>query len=542
MKSFSKIALVALLAATLAAEPLAAAGVHPVTGETLADDQTFRYRISSEPSSLDPQLVDGVNGAEIVRDLFEGLLNQDADGNWVPGVATHFAANDDNSVFTFYLRSDARWSDGRPVTARDFVYAWRRAANPATASPYVWFIEIMALKGAAEVVSGNAPVETLGVKAINDTTLEVTLSGSVPYFPMMTTNVTTFPAPRWAIEKHGSAWTAPENIVSNGAYILTEHIVGKRSTRLRNLMYWNDAASIIDKTVTYVIDDDNAAFQYFTANQLDRTDVPIGQYPEIKAANPNETLSFPRLCSYYYGFNLSETGLPAFRDVRVRKALSYAIDRDLIINNILRGGQFAAYTFTPSATANFLVPNVEYAEMTQAERDSQARQLLSDAGYNSNNPLSFSLLFNTSESHKKIATAISEMWRKKLGVNVDILHLSWREFLEVRGRQRFDIARMGWCGDYNEASSFLDLVTTASPYNDSRYSNVEIDELMASSKTTNQPYAYYSEVEQILADEMPIIPIYHYAGLIMLSSAVKNWPVKNAEQKWYSRNLYKVKE
>jgi oligopeptide transport system substrate-binding protein len=542
MRNNLKVLLAGLFLATLTTGPLIAAEVHPATGEILADDQTFRYSIIDEPSSLDPQLVEDESGAEIIRDLFEGLMNQDSDGNLISGVATHFTVNDDNSVYTFFLRRDARWSDGNPVTANDFVYAWRRVADPATASPYSWFIEVMSLKGASEVLAGDAPVETLGVKAINDTTLEVTLSHSVPYFPLMTTHVATFPTPSWAIDAFGSNWTSPENIVSNGAYTLTEYVTNEGSVRTRNSMYWNDVATIIDKTIVYVVNDENVAFDYFTDGQLDRVAVPTGQYPETKSAYPDETFSFPRLCSYYYSFNLSENGPPAFKDARVRKALSYAIDRELVISGTLRGGQIAAFTFTPGATARFVPPSVEYGELEQEKRDAIARQLLAEAGYGSENPLSFTLLYNTSVGHKKIASAIAAMWLQKLGVNVELVNLDWRDFLEARGRQKFDLARAGWCGDYNEASTFLDLVTSDSLYNDGRFSSAEIDRLMVASRTMDQPFSNYTAVEQILADEMPIIPLYHYTGLMMLNSAIKNWPINNAEQNWYSRDLYKIKK
>ncbi len=541
MRNSFGVLLAGLLTVTLTTGPLIAAEIHPVTGEILADDQTFSYSILKEPGSLDPQLVEDVSGTEIIRDLFEGLMNQDSDGKLIPGVATHFTVNDDNSVYTFFLRRDARWSDGNLVTAKDFVYSWRRAADPATASPYAWYIEVMSLKGASKVLAGDAPAETLGVKAINDTTLEVTLSHPVPFFPLTTTHVATFPTPSWAIKTHGDNWTAPENIVSNGAYILTEHIAGRRSTRTRNPMYWNDVSTIIDATVAYVINDETAAFEYFTDGRLDRVAVPAGQYPETKSAYPDETFSFPRLCSYYYVFNLSENGPPAFRDVRVRKALSYATDRELVISSTLRGGQIAAFTFTPGATAKFAPPSVYYGELEQDKRDAIARQLMTEAGYGSGNPLSFTLLYNTSSGHEKIATAIAAMWRQKLGVNVDLFNLDWRDFLEARGHQKFDLARAGWCGDYNEASTFLDLVTSDSPYNDGRFNNAEVDRLMVASRTMDQPFANYTAVEQILADKMPIIPLYHYAGLMMLNAAIKNWPINNVEQNWYSRDLYKIK-
>jgi len=538
MSYFAKSLAAGFVAASLAAAPVLAAGTHPVTGEALADNQTFTYRVLDEHSSVDPQIVEDVSGSDIVRDLFEGLMNQDADGNLIPGVATGFTTNDEKNVYTFTLRDNAKWSDGKPVTAADFVYAWRRLADPETASPYSWFAELMSIEGVGPVLAGEASPDTLGVTAVDDQTLEVRLTASLPYFALMTTHSSTFPSPQWAIEANGAEWTKPENIVSNGAYVLTEHIPNERSVRERNPMYWNNEATIIEKSVALVINDENTALTRFLAGELDRTEVPTGQYPRLKAEYPDNALSFPRLCSYYYTFNVSDSGPEAFKDVRVRQALSYAIDRNVITDQVLQGGQFAAYTFTPGATAGFEVPDVAYAGMTQADRDAKAVELLADAGYGADNPLSFNMLYNTSEGHKKIAIAMSQMWKQKLGVTVELANMEWKTFLEVRGQQDFELARGAWCGDYNEASTFLDLVTSASGYNDGKYSNAEVDGLMASAKTMADASANYTRVEQIMADEMPVIPVYHYTNVYMMNSALKNWPVQNVEQNWYSRDLY----
>jgi len=254
------------------------AATHPVTGETLADDQTFTYSLLDEFSSADPQIVEDVSGADIVRDLFEGLMNQDADGNLIPGVATGFTTNDAKDVYTFTLRENAKWSDGNPVTAHDFVYSWRRLADPATASPYSWFAEIMAIENVADVMSGDASPDTLGVIALDNYTLEVHLSASLPYFAAMTTHSSTFPTPQWRVRAFGDNWTKPGNIVSNGAYILTEHIPNERSVRERNTMYWNNDATILDKVIGLVINDENTDLTRYLANELDKGTVPSGQY------------------------------------------------------------------------------------------------------------------------------------------------------------------------------------------------------------------------------------------------------------------------
>ena len=542
MKHTPKLALAALLSGTFLSGAALAAGTHPETGEQLADDQTFTYRVLDELSSLDPQIVEDVIGSEFARDLFEGLMSQDEDGNLVPGVATDYDVSDDKLTYTFHLRPEAVWSNGDPVTASDFVFAWRRAADPETASPYQWYMGLMSIANGEEVIAGDLPPEELGVRAVDDHTFEVTLSSPLPYFPQMTTHATTFPAPQAVIEEHGKEWTRPENIVSNGAYVLEEHLPNERSTRVRNEMYWDNENTILDKVVTLVINDENVALTRYMAGELDRTEVPAGQFPRLKEEYPDEAISFPRLCNYYYTFNLSDSGPEAFKDVNVRKALALAVDRKIITENIMAGGQPEAYTFTPEAVAGFTPPTVEMAEMTQAERDEMARELLAEAGYGPDNPLSFDMVYNTSEAHQKVAVALSQMWKQKLGAEVELANMEWKVFLEERGNQNFELARGAWCGDYNEASTFLDLLDSSSGYNDGKYSNEEYDALLEKAKTAGDTTDLYTSAEQILAADMPVIPIYHYAGVYMLDSDVGNWPVNNVEQNWYSKNLYKIAE
>ena len=531
---------VGFVLASFASASVLAAATHPVTGETLAEDQTFTYSLLDEFTSADPQIVEDVSGSAFARDLFEGLMNQDADGNLTPGVATGFTTNDAKDVYTFTLRDNAMWSDGNPVTAHDFVYAWRRLADPATASPYSWFAEIMALENVGAVLSGEASPDALGVTALDNHTLEVRLTASLPYFAAMTTHASTFPTPQWRVRTFGSDWTKPGNIVSNGAYVLTEHIPNERAVRERNTMYWNNDATILDKVVTLVINDENVDLTRYLAGELDKGTVPSGQYLRLKEEYPNQATSFPRLCTYYYTFNLSPSGQEAYQDVRVRQALSYAVDRSVVTEKILQAGQIQAFTFTPGATAGFEVPPVAFGQMSQDERNAKAQESMAEAGYGSDNPLSIELMYNTSEGHKKIAIAVQQMWKETLGVNTTLANQEWKTFLKTRGSQNFDVARGGWCGDYNEASTFLDLLTTPSGYNDGKFSNAEVDELMLEARTLSDATANYTRVEEILANEMPVIPVYHYSGVFMLKTNVKGWPYDNVEQNWYSRDLYKV--
>ena len=531
---------VGFVLATFAASSVFAAGTHPVTGEALADDQTFTYSLLDEFTTADPQMVEDVSGSYFVRDLFEGLMNQDADGNLIPGVATGYTTNDAKDVYTFTLRDNARWSDGNPVTAHDFVYAWRRLADPATASPYSWFADIMALENVGAVMSGESPPEALGIRALDNHTLEVRLTASLPYFAAMTTHASTFPSPQWTVRTFGDEWTKPGNIVGNGAYVLTEHIPNETATRERNTMYWNNDATIIDKVVTLVINDENTDFTRWEAGETDKGAVPSGQYPRLKAEYPDEAISFPRLCTYYMTFNLSPSGPEAFKDVRVRQALSYALDRSVVTDKVLQGGQIQAFTFTPGATAGFEVPAVAFGQMSQDQRNVNAKLLMAAAGYGPDNPLKFEYMYNTSEGHKKIAIAAQQMWKETLGAEATLANQEWKTFLKTRGGQNFDVARGGWCGDYNEASTFLDLMTTPSGYNDGKFSNAEVDELMTSARTMSDATSNYTRVEEIMANEMPIIPVYHYTGVFMLRNNLKGWPFNNVEQNVYSRDLYKV--
>ncbi|SIT87349.1 oligopeptide transport system substrate-binding protein [Yoonia rosea] len=515
---------------------------HPVTGEALASDQTFTYRVGDESPSIDPGLVEDVDGAAVVRDLFEGLYNQDAAGNLVPGVALSHEVSDDGLIYTFTLRDNAKWSNGDTVTAGDFVYAWQRAASPALASPYSWYIELMSIENGAAVIAGDMEPSTLGVTAIDDTTLEVRLSQPLPYFPQMLTHGTTFPVHQATVEEFGNDWVLPENMVSNGAYVLTEFVPQERLVRERNPMYWDNDNTIIERVVKLVVPDENVALTRYLAGELDMTDVPAGQFPRLSEQYPDQAVSVPMACSYYYMFNLRDGASPEIQDPNVRKALSLAIDRDIIVNNVLAGGQKAAYTFTHWATAGFETPDIPMATMTQADRNAMAVELLTEAGYGSDNPLSIDLVYNTNDSHRSVAIAISQMWKQTLGVDTTLANQEWQTFLEARSNGDFEVARGGWCADYNEASTFLDLMQSESGYNDSKYVNPEVDALLAEAKTSANPQANYDRVEEFIAQDTPIIPIYHYAAVDMFAENLEGWPYENFEQTWYSKDLYKISE
>lgn len=519
-----------------------AEATHPVTGDKLSDNQTYTYRDLDSLPTIDPQLIEDSAGHDVARNLFEGLMNQNEKGELVPGVAESFSVSTDNKTYTFILRKDAKWSNGDPVVAGDFVYAWQRAVDPATASNYAWYMELATMKNAAEIVAGTMTPDQLGVKAVDDYTLEVQLNEPTPFFAEMTTFATMFPAHKATVEKFGADWTKPGNMVSNGAYMLSEMIPAEKLVMVRNPNYWDNANTIIEQVTSLVINDENLALTRYQAGELDKTDIPIGQYPDLEASDPDAATSVPNLCTYYYTVNLSDSGNPALKDVRVRKALSYMLDRDVFVNAVLKGGQYPAYNLTHQFTAGFAMPEIDYAGWTQAERDAKAVELMAEAGFGPDKPLDLTLIYNTSDAHKALATVVAQMARQKLGVNVTLANYEWKTYLEVRSSQQFDLARYAWCGDYNEASTFLNIMTTGNEANDGKWSNAEYDALMAEAKTLADPGPNYTKAEQIMAAEMPILPLYQYTSNFMLNPSIKGYPYDNVQNNWYAKDMYRVAE
>ncbi len=531
----------ALLASTMLLATSAMAADVP-EGTKLAANQDYTYWLLDAIKSMDPQINTDVEGSGIMRSLFEGLFDEDQTGNLVPGVALDYDLSDDKTVYTFHLRPEAKWSDGKPVTAADVVYAWKRLADPATASEYAWYMELMQVKNAGAIIAGDAPVDDLGVKALDDNTLEVTIEAPLPYFPQMLTHASTFPVRQDVIEEFGDKWTDPEHMVGNGAYVLTSHVLGEKVEMDPSPTYWDAENTVLQHVTALTINDQNVALTRYLAGELDRVDIPTGQYPRLKAEYPDQAISVPQSCSYIYMFNLDEEkGPEALKDVRVRKALSYAIDRDTIVDKILQGGQAPSYNWTHAATAGFELPEIDYASWTQEERLAKAKELLAEAGYGPDHPLDITVQYNTSEGHKKIAIAVQQFW-KALGVNATLTNYEWKVHTDRMQNQDFDVARYAWCGDYNEASTYLDLFTSYSGHNNGKFFSDEYDRLMKESKTAEDANPMYTAAEQILADEMPFAPIYQYTKVEMIKPDMRGMSTGNLMQNWYLKDMYRVAE
>ena len=322
-----------LLTALFGGATLAHAADVPA-GTKLAPEQTLVKGNGSEPATLDPHKTEGTVESNILRDLFEGLVTSGPKGETLPGVAESWETKD-NKHFVFHLRKDAKWSNGEPVTAHDFVFAFQRAVDPKTGSPYAWYMELPTIVNASAIIAGKKPADTLGVKASDDYTFEVQLEKAIPYFVSMLSHTTTYPVPKAVIEKFGDKWTQPANMVSNGAYKLKGWVVNERVDVERNPNYWNNAKTVVEKVTYLPIQSTNAELNRYLAGELDITyNMPIERFKQMKKEHPSEVQVSGYVGTYYYTFN---TKRKPYDDVRVRTALTYAIDRNVIADKVMEG-------------------------------------------------------------------------------------------------------------------------------------------------------------------------------------------------------------
>lgn len=529
-KSLIALGMASLMTSALAAEIPA--------GAQLASRQEIVRHIKDEPASLDPMKAVGLPEIQVIRDLFEGLTNQDAQGRIVPGVAESWSSPD-NKTWIFTLRNSARWSDGQPVTAQDFVYSWQRLVTPTNSSPFAWFAALAGIEHAEAITKGEMPVDRLGVSATDARHLRVTLDRPVPWFPALAASVALFPVPQQTITQPGDGWTAPGKLVGNGAYQLQSRVVNEKIVLARNPHYWDDAHSVLTRVTFVPINQESSATTRYRAGDIDITEsFPKNQYAQLKKTLPGEVYTPDQLGTYYYAFN-TQKGPTA--DVRVRKALSWSIDRRIIAEKVLGTGEKPAWHFTPDVTASF-TPGASYLQQhSQQELNAQAKALLAAAGYGPGKPLQLTLLYNTSESHQKIAVAVASMWKKNLGVQVKLQNQEWKTYIDSRNSGNFDVIRASWVGDYNEPSTFLNLLTSGNSSNISRFSSADYDAALGKAREATQlavRNTYYNQAEQILADQAPIAPIYQYTNGRLIKPWVKGYPINNPEDVAYSRELW----
>jgi oligopeptide transport system substrate-binding protein len=483
---------------------------------------TLRVANMGEPASLDPHKVSGTWENDIVGDMYIGLTTENQKAEPVPGVAESWTVSEDGKTYLFKLRKSV-WSDGAPFTANDFVYSMQRILLPETAAEYASLLYI--IEGAEAVNKGEAAAETLAVKAIDDYTLEIKLTGPAPYFLALLTHYTAYPVPRHVIEKHGNLWTKPDNIVVNGPFKLVEWIPNTHVKLTKNDKYWDTGSVSLDDLVFYTQEDRAAIQKRFRAGEIDvATDFASDQIGWLKENMPDETRIAPYMGVYYYPINSS---VEPFTDVRIRNALSMSINREAIVDKVLKTGELAAYSFVPPGVAYYDSPaTVEWKDVPIAVRQKKAKALLAEAGYGPDKPLEFTLRYNTSENHKRIAVAVVSMW-KAIGVKAELFNSEVKVHYADLKLGDFQVARAGWIADYNDAQNFLYLLETRTGANNyGRYSNPEYDKLMLEAEVTSDLVKRAEMMlmaESFVMRDQPVIPIYHYVSKALVSTKVQGY-------------------
>lgn len=520
-----------------------ALAVTPPAGVELAAKQELVRGNGGEVQSLDPHKIEGVPEDNVARDLYEGLVVSDSEGNPVPGVAEKWE-NQQFKVWTFHLRPNAKWSNGQPVTAQDFVYSWQRLADPKTASPYASFLQYGHIENVDDIIAGKKPASTLGVKALDDHTLQVTLTQPIPYFHKLLVNAVMSPVYRPAIEKAGDNWTQPENWVGNGAFKLQAHVINERITLVRNPEYWDNAHTILNKVTFLPISSEvSDVNRYFSENGSDITNntLPIELFKKLQRENGKELHVTPYLCTYYYEMNNQRA---PFTDARVRTALKLGLDRDIMVNKVLAQGQLPAYSYTPPATDGMELLPPDWFKWSQEQRNAEAKKLLGEAGYSADKPLTFSLLYNTSDMHKKLAIAAASLWKKNLGVNVKLENQEWKTYLDTRHQGNFDVARAAWCGDYNEPTSFLNTMLSDSSNNTSHYKSADYDKVITDAigaADEKARAADYAQAEHLLDKDSVIVPVYYYVNARLVKPYVGGYSGKDPLDRTLDKNFYIIK-
>ncbi|MDO5091232.1 MAG: peptide ABC transporter substrate-binding protein [Cardiobacteriaceae bacterium] len=487
-------------------------------------ETVFRRGNGSEPKSIDPQLASESSGSAIIYDTFEGLMTLGADASILPGVAEKWDISEDGKKYTFHLRDNAKWSNGDPVTAHDFVYAWQRAVNPATGGEYAFIL--YAVENAKKIAEGEEKdLSTLGIKAVDDRTLEITLDNPTPYFLDLLTHYTTYPVPQKVIEQHGEKWTQPGNIVSNGAYLVSEWQPQAQITAKKSDTYWNAANVAIDKVVYYATEEESSALKRYRADELDYIlSMPIEQIDWAKENLPDELKISPYLATYWYNFNLTQ---PPFKDnPKLREALTLAIDRKVLVEKITKAGQTPAYSVVPPAIANAQPYLPDYAKLSNEERIKRAQQAYAEAGYSKDKPLKTHILYNTNEGHKKIAIAIAAMWKQTLGVETELENQEWKVMLENVRQKKYSVSRYAWIGDYNDPYTFLEIFQQGIEMNQTGFDRPDYDAKLKEAAATLDLDArakLLHDAEKILTDEYAIMPIYHYVSVSMIKPYVKGY-------------------
>ena len=485
----------------------------------------FHFGNGSEPQGIDPHIVTGVPEHHILISLCEGLTIPNLNsGSNLPGAAESWTVSEDGKEYIFKLNKNGKWSNGDPVTADDFVWSWMRILTASLGSQYPDMLYY--LEGAEEYHTGvTSNFDEVGVKAVDKYTLKVNLKNPTPFFIGMLSHYSTWPVHKDTVLKHGSIddrngqWTRPGNFVCNGPFQLKSWELNNKIIVEKNPNYWDSEKVSLNEMHFYPVSNVMTEDRMFRAGQLHVTSTLPSQKCPIYIAENNPDLRIdPYMGQYFYRLN---TNNPSLKDVRVRKALAFSIDRKLLVEKVTKCGQIPAYSFTPPGSNG-------YQPDTKIPFDPElAKELLNDAGYSESNPFpKLEILFNTNEDHRKLALAIQQMWQQNLGIEVELVNQDWKVYLSREMVGDFQVSRAGWIGDYEDPNTFLDLMRPNRGNNKTGWEDAKYDSIIEKANSTNdqtERYELLKEAERILIDNMPIIPLYTYVRSYQLSPDVKGY-------------------
>ena len=493
--------------------------------------EVFTAALAADPETLDPGKMSGAPEGRLAFNLFEGLLMPgpttegltDSSKLVVPGVASGYEVSEDGKTYTFTIRPDAKWSDGSALTSEDFVYSWKRILTPGFPADYAQML--WTIKGAQAFNKGeNANWEEVGIKAPSPDKLVVELNAPTPYFPELVAFYTVFPVPKAAIEAHGDEWTKPGNIIGNGAYTLDKFEPQKDVYLKKSDTYWDASNVSLPEVRLRIISNIDAVVNAYKTGELHwtGTSLPVAQISNL-LMHP-DYVRHPLLGTYFYRVNVSKDG--PMKDVRVRQALSMAVDRDQLINQTLKGLYVAADSYVPKSMPGYQ-PSVSVSSNPK-----KAKKLLEEAGYTKDKPLKITVLYNTDENHKVIAESLQAMWKANLGIDVELENKEWKTYLQDVDTLSYEVARAGWIGDYNDPMTFLDMWVGDNGNNDTGWSNADYDKLIADANAETDAakrLELLQKAESILLNEGPIISIYWYTNNMLVSRQLEGFEPHNRD-------------
>jgi len=503
----------------------------------LAPDQVISRHLEADPRSLDPTLSLDIPGSIVLEDLFEGLVGVGIDGNTIPGIATSWETSADGKTWTFHLRKDARWSNGQPVTASDFVYAFRRLVDPATASEYAQ--ALAPVENAMDVAAGKMPLDKLGVESIGTQTVVIRLGAPTPYLPALLANNYLSPVYQPAVKQWGNAWTQPGHMISNGPFVLSERVLSGHITLLKNPYYWDASHVRLSKVNYIVISDYGEAVNQFLASDLDWTDrVPGSDLDRLRQMVGNQVVLAPNFATGYYAFNVAKP--PFAGNPKLRLALSMAVDREILVQYVMRGAGVPAYSLMPPLPGyEQAVP--DWAKLSPDARHALARKLYQEAGYSESHPLETVLTYPSGGADvRRQMEALSAMWQMNLGAKVQIYNEEFKVLQEAKLQRQPLLYWDSWSGDFLDPFTFLQLFTTGNDMNYGGYSNSQYTALVDQASNTNdtaERMQLFHRAESILNEDAPFLPTFFWVSAHLIKPYVKGWQ-SNLMDRNLSRYIY----